>query len=244
MSIVFGVLTGLGLLGLILLTAARATRASMMFPEDMLLKYPTYDEVLPGIAHGGLWGVILLAPVMGLAVAFCGGDWKPWQIGLMSLIGLALSKIMHQLVYAKTGFPDVLASKITGVTPAGHSHEVYMAAIIAIAGLIYFCSPSATPGFIALVSVVIAADIVIGNHIGLGLVDNVARFDWCPDFLRNPVTWITPAVMCLILVILAGFAGGETAVMKTMTGMLILWVIVVVGMVVSAITDYVVNWRH
>lgn len=173
----------------VLLEGWLAYRNGMLTPMQMLAKHPG-RRGLPFIAHGGMWGdIILLSPLAGFAVGTHGGDWTLVQIVIMFVIGMMLSVTMH-LTYVRTKFPDSLAWEGEGVTAAGWLHVVYMGVAFAIIGLLYFYTPSSNPLLVSLAGLLLSMHVVIGTHIPLGSFNELEPMGWCPNFFVPPTGYV------------------------------------------------------
>ncbi len=198
----------------VMLTGLAAYLSGEFFLQQMLRKYPEYTEYLPFIAHGGMWGdILIVSPLLGIVVARFGKQWSPGQIATMLVIGMVLSGIMHWQ-YRQTPFPDSLAWKgapFYGFSLAGIMHFLYMGVVFAVIGLLYFHTPEASRAAIIAASIALGAHVVCGNHIPLAVLNYGGLFAWCPDFL-NKLTFGTIIGAFVILSILAGWTAGSLRV--------------------------------
>ncbi len=141
--------------------------------------------------------MVIISPIIGSAVAQYSDQWTLAHIVIMSVIGMTLSAGIHR-IYMLTPFPDSLAWR-KGISTAGWMHFIYMGFAFTIIGLLYFCTESVDPGFLATASFLLTVYIAIGNHVLLGVLNEYFRFPWCPSFIRKPDPWITIAVTTFLL---------------------------------------------
>lgn len=177
----------------------------MATPAQMLAQ--GYQKGLPFLAHGGMWGDLLLfGPIMAYVIGFHRDDIDWQDLKIMLPIGFAMSCAMHW-VYTKTDFPDSLAwvgGPVMGLTAAGILHLIYMGVGFAIVGMFLFSSPSIHPIEYLVVAILLGVHIAVGNHLVLGVLNEVHHWSWCPEFLRKPDPYITIAAVCAILVVIVG----------------------------------------
>lgn len=202
MHIGLGLYIGFLSITMIFLEGLIAYKSSMLTPSQMLRKHPDYLRGLPFIAHGGMWGdLILITPLVMYIVANFVDQWTILQWLLMYVIGSLISLVMH-VMYVQTPFPDSLAWK-GGLSGAGVLHVVYMALMLSFVGMFYFYTTGASHDMVAVVSVVLAMHVAVGNHIVLGAFNRILHFSWCPEFIAKPDPWVTIGAVCAILGALA-----------------------------------------
>lgn len=186
-----------------------AYRNGMLTPAQMLAKYPG-RRGLPFIAHGGMWGdIYIISPLIGFIVGTYGDSWTLAQIVTMLAIGMALSSAMHW-TYVQTPFPDSLAWKGEGITAAGWLHVIYMGAVFAIIGLLYFCTPNPNSLLVLLTGLLLGIHVIIGTHVLLGVFNELAPMAWCPNLLVPPTGYVVLGAWG-VLIALAMFAVGVSA---------------------------------
>ena len=156
-----------------------------------------FEKGLPLLYHAGIWGDLLITPVLAYIVAAHASEWHRNDIVIAHVIGVVLIVVMG-LVWvngAKNGLPE--AHTYGGkLTVAGWIHAVYF--IEAIAGIIlffFFSKISQTEA--ELVAAFLAIHVVYGTHIFLGL----AAPEWFPNRPhKDPVTWAVIGVSWTALI--------------------------------------------
>ncbi len=166
----------------VMLQALFAYVDEFFWPSQMLRKV---SRGLPFIAHGGMWGdVLIISPILAFIVERYSPGWSWGKIGTAILVGLIASFVMHETYKAGT----IIEAHVQRghLTDAGWMHLLYMAAAFAVLGL-YFLDAEYTP-YMWLVSVLLIIHTVVGNHVVLGLVQP----DWYPGRpLTSMGTWGT-----------------------------------------------------
>jgi len=157
------------------------------------MKMRGIERGLPFIAHGGMWGdLLIVTPIAGMMVYYHGEQWTLLQIIICSIGGVVASGLMHQL-YLSSAFPEAHI-KNHKLTEAGMVHVVYMAGMLSIMFLFYFCTGHVSPSLVITSSILLTIHIMFGNHIPLGL--------WRPTWYgRKPdmTAYVTVMVTGIVL---------------------------------------------
>lgn len=202
-----------------------AYRNGMLTPAQMLAKYPG-RRGLPFIAHGGMWGdIVIISPLAGIIVGTYSDNWTLVQIVTMLAIGMMLSCAMHW-TYVQTPFPDSLAWKGEGITAAGWFHVFYMGAAFAIIGLLYFYTPSPDSPLVLLTGTLLSMHVVVGTHIPLGVFNELEPMAWCPDFLVPPTGYVVLGawgILIAMTMFAVGVSGWLLLAMADVLFLLLVW---------------------
>lgn len=162
---------------------------------------------LPLLYHGGvMWSDPL---PFGLLLAYMVGSyWGQWSLlqGVVTTaIGLALSALMHFLVYASLPYAEAHAHD-KKLTPAGWLHLFYMGWAFAIIGRFYFCSHGHTVREVVIVSTLLVVHVTIGTHVPLKLWKQRFGLDWFPyTKVWEPGTAGVIAVVAAILAVFSWY---------------------------------------
>ncbi len=188
----------------VLVEATLAYFDGMFLPSQMVLvrKYPVG---LPFVAHGGMWGDLFLISPFVYMIGKYRNEGSFTAMLCMFAIGLISSGAMHGFVYTQGELPDSLASARQGLTPAGWFHLFYFGAVVGLLLLFYFWSKPVGEDLM-IVSVFLTIHLLLGNHVGLKLVNSRFHFPWCPPFSTS--SFVTVMVGDVLLVGATTYAGG------------------------------------
>jgi len=126
---------------------------------------------IPLLGHGGIWSdALMLTPMLAIITYKYANQWSAKSILLAAVVSLVFTIIMC-VVWVKGGFttPESLTHDGT-LTIAGWLHAVYMLGALAIILLFYFATSRLTSTPVIIVSLILAAHVVIANHIPLSLI--------------------------------------------------------------------------
>lgn len=178
-------------------------------PDQILLVWKR-----PGVPlkyHGGWWGDLLLLPIVfGWVVYKFGQTWDAKMIAIMLAIGFAFNLANHiGLIKGQTfidpyGHPGEKWSTVIGL------HFVYASAYIGLVGLFYL-SPGVTFWEVVGVSAIVGVHTMIGMHIPLGALNEIYRWDWCPQDLLNEKLLTMQIGLWATLAGFATYAAGSKA---------------------------------
>ncbi|MCX6715891.1 MAG: hypothetical protein NT077_02615 [Candidatus Taylorbacteria bacterium] len=169
------------------------------------MKARSIQQGLPFIAHGGMWGdLLIITPLMGVIVSTYGGGWTLPQVLSCVALGMIVSVAMH-LSYLQGTFPEShidqrIINEADGrrvqdtLSGAGRIHVVYMAAMLAIIFLFYFASKSVSVPDAINAQLLLSVHIIMGTHIPLGL--------WNPKWYgRRPdlTAYVTVTVVAVFI---------------------------------------------
>lgn len=135
------------------------------FTRKQAIEQGFVGPATPFIAHGGMWGdVFLLSPLLGYVVYTHGQEWSAAEIITCSLLGWLISIGMHRMyAQASDKVPNFLAHN-QKLTPAGSIHMIYMAEILCLLLLFFFCSANLHKKEVVWISVILVI------HTNLGVV--------------------------------------------------------------------------
>ncbi len=150
---------------------------------------------LPFLAHGGMWGDLLIINILLMfIVPRHGNSWSTRSIVIALMIGTTVSVIMH-FSYLNIKWPEAHVQN-GRLTRAGWVHLVYMAGIMGVLVLFYFYTPNPSPRIVIATSALLLVHLVLGLHFVLGLI----KPSWYPGRpLSDPATWITLGSSSLLL---------------------------------------------
>ena len=132
-------------------------------PKQMLRHVP---RGLPFVAHGGMWGDVIISLLVATIVDRYSSQWSFREIVLAILVGIVVSFMMHETYKAGT-IPEAHV-QYGHLTAAGWVHFGYMAAALAVLGL-YYLDTEYTP-YMWMVSILLIIHTIVGTHVVLGLV--------------------------------------------------------------------------
>jgi len=185
--VIFNTTVLVGELGLLALQAIAAYWIGMLTPNQMMAR--GRPQGLPLVAHGGMWGNLLLTALTAHFVTRYGAQWTKGEWVVALIVGTILSGGMHWVYKTYATIPEahVLGHRLTF---AGWTQFVYMAYVLAVLILFYLGTerPYPTRGVMWANTSMLAFYLAIGNHFILGLVAP----SWYPNRpLRSPIGWAT-----------------------------------------------------
>jgi hypothetical protein len=150
------------------------------------MKAKGFSKGLPLLYHAGIWGDLIITPVLAYIVANHAIEWHRSDIVLAHMVGVLLIVGFGFLWVssAKHGLPE--AHTYSGkMTPAGFAHAIYFTE--AITGIIlFFFYSKITQMEASIISVILGFHVLYGTHVFLGL--------YAPEWFTNrpqkdPITW-------------------------------------------------------
>ncbi|HUD04007.1 MAG TPA: hypothetical protein VMR73_00755 [Candidatus Paceibacterota bacterium] len=151
---------------LVLLGAWCAYRDDFFRPRQMKLRGTPYG--LPYIAHGGMWGDIVVSLILGYVMALGASQWSIREVLVFAVLGICFGVFLHR-VYAGAKMPSAHAHN-GKLTHAGRIHLLYMSSAFAILGLFYFETSHIPHVPLIIISVFLAIHIVLGNNTVLRII--------------------------------------------------------------------------
>jgi hypothetical protein len=126
----------------------------------------------------------------------------------MFVLGFISSAFMTRM-YSQGEFPDSMAWSGGGVSVAGWLHFFYMGVAIAIIGLLYFCTPSASLTVLWVVSAALVLHVAVSSHILTGWLNgSFFHFPWFPaGLLSKPDPWVVTVGTALALIAITWWRG-------------------------------------
>lgn len=207
MKIGLGIIAGSMLL--VLVEALTSYQNGTFFPSQLIARFGK-----PGVsffAHGGMWGDMFLLPTLfACIIVLYGATWTGEQIKQMALIGIAITAA-NQLLCNQSPVPDVLGWQGEKWSLTIALHFVYMSTYVALAGLFFCYTPGVSVSAAIAVAVVLGIHMAFGTHVPLGMINRLAHWAWCQDFLSSPVLPYLSAVIWISLSVLATIAAGWKA---------------------------------
>jgi len=153
---------------------------------------------LPLVCHLGIWAdVIALSPLLILIVSISYSEWSLFISGVVFLLALAGSFLIHQFVYRKGGIEEAHV-RWQKVTRAGWYHCIYMAFASGILFLFYFYSAEQHLSLLRGTTIYLAVHLFFGTHIALGLFKPY----WFP---KRPIKELGTWIPILLVVLPAAF---------------------------------------
>jgi hypothetical protein len=180
-----------------------AVQALLAYRDHFLtltqMRHRGIDHGLPFVWHFAMWGDLLI--VSPLAAYLVGRYFHQWRVRWMLLslaIGFAFAGLLSWL-YTFSGMPEAHIQNHR-LTAAGVGHLIYMGITLSVF-LQFFIFTQETPiWLLRLVSVLLLFHVFIGNHMALGLLDAVSKFDWYPGQpLKSFFGWATIAAVAVAL---------------------------------------------
>ncbi len=173
--------------GLCLIAAQVVAAYADSFLTLAQMKAKGFAKGLPLLYHAGIWGDLIITPVLAYIVATHANEWQRSDIVLANIIGImAIIGFGFLWVFgAKHGLPE--AHTYGGkMTVAGFIHAIYF--VEAIAGIIlFFFYSKITRPEASVIAAILGFHVLYGTHIFLGL--------YAPEWFTNrpqkdPVTWV------------------------------------------------------
>jgi hypothetical protein len=162
---------------LIFIGAWFAYRDRFLTVKQMLAK--GVPQGMPYVWQFGIWGdIILISPLLGLIVAWYGGQWSPVEVSVACGIGFLVSAGMH---YQYINHPiQIPTSLVYGqrLTLAGWEHFVYMAEALAVLILFYFATSRLSPWLVIITSSVLMVHTAV---LGMNTMLKVKPLTWYPS---------------------------------------------------------------
>lgn len=176
--------------GMVVSQAWCAWRSGILTPRQML----TWTrEGLPFIAHGGMWGdMLIISPLAAYMIAMHSERWSVLQIIIPLAVGFLGSWLMHQAYNKGIRWPEAhLDLGRNALSEAGRWHLVYMALALAVILLYYSYAPYTSAMW--WVTCLLVVHLALGNHIVLNLVGP----NWypgrhlSPQLFRDAMGWMS-----------------------------------------------------
>ena len=173
-----------GGLGLLALQAVAALWIGMLTPAQMIAR--GRSQGLPFLAHGGMWGDLVVTFLLANIVALYGAQWS--QVSSISslVFGVTLSGVMHW-IYTQGDLPEahVIEHRLT---LAGWFHVIFQAVAFAILVLFFLNTMDPSKQLVWWTVAILGIHLAVANHFILGIV----RPKWYPGRpLTNPIGWAT-----------------------------------------------------
>lgn len=126
---------------------------------------------IPLLGHGGIWSdALMLTPMLAIITYKYANQWSTKSILLMVIVSLVITRLMCA-IWIKSGYAMPESLTHDGMlTIAGWLHAVYMLGALAIILLFYFATSCLTSTPVIIVSLILAAHVVIASHIPLSLI--------------------------------------------------------------------------
>lgn len=155
----------------------------VLFPSQMLEKYPKFNQVIPLIVDGYvLADFLILAPLMGYCASVTNEKWERWEMAALFALGLVLGYLFQKHVIVPGKYPCTLGG--AGETSLiGYLHIPFFGAAVAI--LLMFCftsvGPLATLVVAAGLMLLIPADMLVPMH----FIKQMSGLIWIPDVFKE-----------------------------------------------------------
>ena len=187
MNLTIGISVGIGSALLVVLGGYLAHKDGFLTVRQMQAK--GFPHGLPFLMHGAMWSdLILLSPLFGVITGFHAENWSPSSWLVAVLFGIAVSLLIHYLVFLKGSMPG--SHGYNGkLTATGWVHVCYMALALAMLSLFYFATPGVDSGMAFVVSVVLGLHIFVG--FGYQALLSLLAPSWFPENpYKSPGLWI------------------------------------------------------
>ena len=160
-----------------------AHQIQVLTPNQMLDKYPKFDQVIPLVVESYFWAdLLILSPLLGYAVSTIAGKWSFWPFALMSLVGLVAGVLFQKYVIVPGKYPSSLGGA-GHTTKLGTLHIFYFGAAVALLLMFLFTKVSTTSVLIVWAGLALLgpADILVPTH----FIKKIFGFPWIPDIFAE-----------------------------------------------------------
>lgn len=190
-----------GGLGLLALQAVAALWTGMLTPAQM--KANGRPQGLPFLAHGGMWGDLVVTLLLANVVSRYGTQWSHVSVITALAFGMTLSGVMHW-IYTQGDLPEahVIEHRLT---LAGWLHVIFQGAAFAILVLFFLNTENPSKALLWWTVATLTIHLAVANHFVLGFL----KPTWYPGRpLSNPIGWATVIGGCAILASVAWWRVG------------------------------------
>ena len=155
---------------------------------------------VPLFWHFGIWGdALAISPLLAWIVATYAWRWAAKDLRKAFCFSAAATLGMGY--FWALGDTNSAHSIDHVTTAAGILHLVYMWLAVSILLLFFFATEGLDRQAIALVGVILVAQVFIGAHLALGAVQQFHDLDWFPEHpLRQPLSWTVFALTAGLVV--------------------------------------------
>ncbi len=167
-----------------------AWMTGVLFPGQMLKKYPEFDQVIPLVLDFYLWADLLLfPPLMGYIVSEAGERWTIRGIVFLFILGLVAAVLFQFFVIVPGKYPSTLGGGAGRIVPfadamkyttlVGYLHIPFFAvAFTAVMMFLFTVVPTST---VLIVAATFAVIIPINMLVPLHFIRKWLELGWAPN---------------------------------------------------------------